>query len=87
MSAKIVSLPTRPRPKTFTTAEALIEEVRVQIFQDGHPYKQVALGTGVSQGTISRLANGHTKWPRPTTLFPLMNALGVELQIVKRKDR
>ena len=80
---KIVEL--RPvKPRVFTSAERLIEEVRKDIFASGEHYKTLATQVGVSASTIGNLANGKTRWPRPTTLFPLLNALGMELRLIKK---
>lgn len=73
------------RPRNFTTAERLIEEVRKEIFADGRPYKEIAAATSVANSTIANLAHGKTRWPRPTTLFPLLNSLRLEMQIVRKK--
>jgi transcriptional regulator with XRE-family HTH domain len=72
------------RPRVFTTSESLIEEVRQSIFDDKSTYKDIAKRCSVSGSTIGNLAAGKTKWPRPTTLFPLLNALDLEMRIVKR---
>ena len=72
------------RPKTFTSPEAFIERVRQEIFHDGGTYKVLAVKTGVAQSTVANLASGKTRWPRPTTLFPLLDALGLEMRLVKK---
>lgn len=79
---KVIQL---PKPKTFTTAEAVVEEVRQAIFVDGTAYKKIAERCSVSQSTVANLATGKTRWPRPTTLFPLLHALGLEMRIVRKK--
>lgn len=84
-SSKVVVLPTPARKRSFTKAEQLIEEVRNEIFRSGEKYRVIATRTGVATSTISNLANGKTRWPRPTTLFPMLESLRLELQIV-RKD-
>ena len=73
--------------RAFTTAEKLIEEVRAQIFRDGRNYKEIAAKVGVSRSTIGNLASGKTKWPRATTLFPTLDALDLELRMVRKGDR
>ena len=83
MQAKIVNLPTW-KPKTFTTAEAMLEEVRILIHKDGRTQREIALNTGVGPSTINHIATGHTKWPRHTTLFPLLEALHKKIQIVDK---
>ena len=64
------------RPKSFTSAEKMLEEVRQLIFKDGRPYRILAEKTGVGATTITNLSSGKTRWPRPTTLFPLMASWG-----------
>jgi len=73
---------TRFRPRTLTTAERMIEEVRNRIFSDGRSYKDIAEKTGVARSTINSLASGKTRWPRPTTLFPLLTALRLHIELV-----
>jgi len=74
------------RPKTFTSAEAMLEEVRTLIHADGNTQKIIAVKTGVAPSTIGNIATGKTKWPRSTTLFPLLDALGYQLSI-QRNER
>lgn len=74
----------RPRPRTFTSAEAMIDRLREEVLTSGKTYKDIAADCHVSPTTVHRLATGHTRWPRPTTLFPMLTALGLSLQIVKR---
>ena len=70
-----------PRPRSFTTPERFIEAIRESIFRDGRPYHVIASATGVSPSTIRNLAIGNTRWPRATTLFPLLHALGLTLDL------
>lgn len=70
------------RPRNYTTAEAVLDSVREGIFMDGRPYNKIADASGVSPSTIYNIANGHTTWPRHTTLFPLMLALGIRMDVV-----
>lgn len=74
----------RFKPRAFTSAERMIEEVRQRIFADGRRYADIARVTGVSGTTIGNLARGKTIWPRPQTLFPLVNALGLSIKLVER---
>lgn len=78
---------TRKKPRNFTKAEEVLEEIRERIHMDGRPYKQIALSTGVSPSTVGNIATGHTTWPRHTTLFPLMQALGMKMQIISPEDK
>jgi len=73
-----------PRPRTFTVGEAVIDTMREQIFHCGIPYRILAKNCGVSSATIQNIASGKTKWPRPTTLFPLLDVLNLQL-IIRQK--
>jgi transcriptional regulator with XRE-family HTH domain len=72
------------RPKTFTENERIIEQVRIAIFNCGHTYKDIAGACNISRTTVAHLASGKTKWPRPRTLFPLVDFLGLKLILVKK---
>lgn len=69
------------KPRTFTSAEAILDEIRERIHMDGRTQARIAEATGVSQPTIGNIASGKTRWPRPTTLFPLMVALRMRLRL------
>jgi predicted XRE-type DNA-binding protein len=69
------------RPRTYTTAESIIESVREIIHADKRPQREIAHAVGVSTSTINNLASGKTRWPRPTTLFPLLVQLGFSLAL------
>lgn len=76
---------TTARPRVYTTNEAVIERIREEIFASGITYKVLAQRTNRSATTIRKLASGDTRWPRPETLFPLMQALRLGLTIEKLK--
>ena len=82
MSARIVQL---HRPKTFTQAEHVIETLRIKILEDGRPYRIIAGLANVSTSTINSLTSGKTRWPRHTTLFPLLAALNLVMEIHPKK--
>lgn len=71
----------RRRPKSFTTNEALIDALRSEIFKSKMTYKDIAHKVGCNSTTIHNLASGKTRWPRPTTLFPLLQVLGKRIYI------
>lgn len=78
------------KPRTYTSAEAVLDAVREAIFLDGRTHKAIAIATGVSPSTVNNIARGQTTWPRHTTLFPLMRALGMRMDITipeKRNDK
>lgn len=74
------------RARSFTSAERMIEEVRQNIFKFDGTYKELAFKTGVNPSTIQNLATSKTRWPRPTTLFPLLSSLGLSIQLVGKKN-
>jgi transcriptional regulator with XRE-family HTH domain len=73
-----------PRPKTYTTPELMLERVREEMFGSKDTNKRLAEKCNVSTSTIYNLMSGKTRWPRPTTLFPVLDALNLELRIVKK---
>jgi transcriptional regulator with XRE-family HTH domain len=77
-----LKLVTGSRPRSFTKPEAVLDAMREALFMDGRTYKVIAKDIGVSATTIGNIATGHTRWPRPTTLFPLMHALGIRMEII-----
>lgn len=73
------------RPRTYDSAERFIERVREAVLTDGRSYTQLAILASVSSSTVGNLAIGKTRWPRSTTLFPLLAALGLEITLVERE--
>ncbi len=71
----------RPKPRTFDSREKLIDDLREHIFLSGLTYKVIAERAKVSEGTVARLAQGYTGWPRATTIFPLLDVLHLGLTI------
>jgi hypothetical protein len=72
------------KPKTFTSAEAMLDEVRDLIRADPYTTKIIAVKTGVAPTTIHNILSGKTRWPRSTTLFPLLQTLGYGVTITRR---
>lgn len=72
------------KPQTYTRAEQIIERLQEAIFASKMSYTVLAMKTGVGSTTIRNIASGRTRWPRPTTLFPLLEALGLSMAIVKK---
>lgn len=69
------------KPRVFTASEQVIDFLANQIITDGRTYKQIAASVGVSQTTIYMIASRNTRWPRPTTLFPLLAEFGAQITI------
>lgn len=76
-------IPFRAKPRVFTEREQVVDAVREAIFRSGLPYRVIAASAGTGQSTIANLANGKTRWPRDTTLFPVMRAVGIGLSVVQ----
>jgi hypothetical protein len=85
--SKVVHIMGRAKPRTFTSAEAVLDEIRERIHMDGRTYKQLAVIANVSPSTIGHIATSHTTWPRHTTLFPLMIALRMKMRFDPPDDK
>lgn len=77
-SLSVVNL---PRPRNFTTSEAVIEYLAEKIITDKRSYKQIAIDCGVSATTIQHIASRQTKWPRPHTFFAVLAHYNVKLTL------
>lgn len=82
MRTNVVAFSQR-KPQTFTAPEALIDQVAEFIITDGRTYKQFAAECSLSTNTIQRLASRQTRWPRATTLFPILAKLNVAISLTK----
>jgi transcriptional regulator with XRE-family HTH domain len=69
------------RPQAFDNPERMLKHVRDHMFKCGRTNKDMADSCGVSKATINNLMTGRTRWPRPATLFPLLEALGLEIKL------
>lgn len=65
-------------------ATELLREVRLAVYKLDH--RQLAKEIGVSPGTIMSFRSGRTVWPRPNTLFAILNATGFAVRIVRVVD-
>lgn len=72
------------KPKTFTSAEAMMDEVRSILHADGETQRVIAARVGVAPSTIGNIASGKTRWPRATTLFPLLDQLGYRISLQRK---
>lgn len=80
--ATVTPLPRRERPRTFTSNEQFIDEIRALLWASGQTWVTLADQCHVSKTTIRRLASGHTTWPRHTTLFAVLHALKKGITVV-----
>jgi DNA-binding transcriptional ArsR family regulator len=85
VSAVVTTLPVKVRKRTFTTHEQrrlkIIGAVRDEIRSSGKTYKQIGEATGLSGSTVGSVARMDTIWPRPKTLFTLLDYFGMELEL------
>lgn len=69
------------RPRTYTSAERVIEYLSIRIMESGYTYKVIAEHTGLSQSTIRKVASRQTIWPRPNTFFSLLIFFNIKLEL------
>jgi len=75
------------KPRTFTSAEAVIDALRSELFASGRSWSDIAKQANCSPSTVQRLASGKTKWPARTTLFPLLASLDLEFTFQRKIRR
>lgn len=80
MQAQVVRLNT---PKTIISADSLTVELRREMY--AHDVDWLAAQAGVRTSTIYAIRSGRTKWPRGTTLFPILRAMGYTLVLKKER--
>lgn len=73
------------KPQTFTSRERLIQAIVDEIYSSGKTFKKIAEECNLGTATVQRLASGSTRWPRATTLFPLLDALNIHIEIHRNK--
>jgi hypothetical protein len=69
------------RPRTFTSAEVVIDYLAERIITDTDTYNKIGEKCGVSGSTIQHIASRQTKWPRPSTFFGILNHYGIKLEL------
>jgi transcriptional regulator with XRE-family HTH domain len=81
--SNVVKLPAnRSRPRTFTRHEDFIEALREELLTSKMRYTEIAIRAHVANSTISNIASGKTRWPRYTTLFPLLEVMRKRIALV-----
>jgi DNA-binding transcriptional regulator YdaS (Cro superfamily) len=65
-----------------TSGAQLLDGVREQLV--GEDKVKLANRVGLHPSTISRIANGKTRWPRETTLFCVVASLGLQIRLEKK---
>lgn len=84
----VVQMPSQPKPKVpsygknLRSAEEAMQVLRMEIYKWDH--KKLAEAVGVSSSCIMAIRSGRTQWPRPKTFFGLLEALDLDMLLVKR---
>lgn len=81
VSLKLVSINGRQSIDRSDQADAVLREVRLEIYK--HDYILLARKIGVSPSTVMAFRSGRTRWPRPNTLFAILEEIGYEIRIVR----
>jgi predicted transcriptional regulator len=68
--------------KRLRNADDAMQTLRMEIYAWDH--KELAKAIGVSPSCIMAIRSGRTKWPRPKTFFGLLDALELDMLLVKR---
>lgn len=66
--------------------EAIMKIVREALWDHGD-MSLLAGYTGISVACLNALRSGRTRWPRPTTMFTVCEALGLEMQLVRTNGK
>ena len=66
----------------ITDAEGGMNVVRMEMYN--YDLKLLAIRVGVSRSCLDAMRSGRTAWPRPTTLFPLIDILGIRMYFAKK---
>jgi len=70
------------------TVRHLTEQTLKQIRAEAQNYnvKELSEATGLPRSTLFAFLSGRTEWPRPKTLFTLLEFFGYDLKIVRRNS-
>lgn len=80
---KVITLPTNTAGKIRRDKHTIefLYEVRMETYQ--WDVEELMHQTGLSRATIYSFRSGRTKFPRPGTLFAILDALGWELVLMR----
>lgn len=78
---KLVTVDGRQTVDRNSEAEEVLREVRLELYKLDH--KALARQIGVSPSTLMSFRSGRTIWPRPNTLFAILEATGFAVRIVR----
>lgn len=66
-------------------SEVILEVIQVSLQNQPKPITHLAKLTGLSPSCIYNIKNGKTKWPKGITMDCLVQILGYEIVIQKKK--
>jgi len=81
----VVKLPATRTGKMQRNKETIefLYNVRMEVYE--WDIEDLMSETGLSRATIYSFRNGRTKFPRPGTLFAILDALGWELVLIRKQ--
>lgn len=82
--SNVVALKART-PKQYLISDDVMFQIRMKM----HHWRaaDLAEAAGVCEGTIYGIRCGRTRWPRGSTLFPIIEALGMEVTLIDARTR
>ena len=72
------------RPSALDTRSAIMQKFSDCILSSGKTYKEIGAAIDKSPSCISAIANGKTRWPRPSTVFALANYFNYKLTLTRK---
>jgi hypothetical protein len=80
------------RPMTFDSREAFIEQVSIEILKSQLTFESIAHeararnpALRLCAATVGKLARRDTRWPRHTTLFAILDIVGCEIALTRKR--
>ena len=83
MNAKIIPINAQQIVARTGEAKEFLRQARLEAYN--YEVADLAEMAGVTKGTIYAFRSGRTVWPRQSTLFPLLEALGFKLVLIKTR--
>jgi predicted transcriptional regulator len=64
-------------------SEEVMQKLRDMLYETELSFDQIAKDVGVSVSTLYAIRSGRTKWPRPNTMFGILEYLKAKMALVK----
>lgn len=72
----------------FAALHAIVDEVYTEAADTyDWTWSQLATNAELCHATVAKLGDRETKWPRFSTIYKLCQAVGIDLQLVKKKKQ